>query len=48
MCDQSNIFIIVTSAFMIKKAKTVKNLLDKKVPTASIVAFALRFLESEK
>lgn len=48
MCIQTNISAATTSVFAMKKAKTAKNVLDKKVLAAGITVLALQFLQAEK
>ncbi len=48
MCDQPDTPTAAVLAFTIKKAKTAKDVLDKKAPAAGIATPALRFLQAEK
>lgn len=44
MCNLRYIFAATAPAFEIKKAKTAKDLLNKKASTAGIATFTLQFL----
>lgn len=48
ICDQLNTPVAVTSVFAIKKAKTAKNILDKRAFATSIAVLALQFLQIKK